>query len=363
MRKVGDSYDFIVCYVDDFICVSDDPEHYITELGKVFTLKDVSSEGGRFLGGDRGYERGFRTAGSESYVKEAISKMERKYGPLSKTKTPIPPNDEPELDESEPCGDADRKQYQAMIGIGTWCVQLGRTDICYGICSLSRFAAAPRVGHLQRLRRLMGYLKLNPKRYIVMDYNDPVLPEPKTKTNVEEFRQVYPDAHEVIDPHSPEALIDEMEINIFVDSDHAHDKKSRRSVTGIIVFMGSTPVYWTSSRQGHCEGSTYSAEFAAMKRAVEVAEEMRFNCRSLGMKITKATKIYGDNLGVVNNCTSDSSMLKKKHVAVAYHLVREAVAAGMVEIRKIGTQDNLADMFTKGLPATTLNRLVDKFTY
>jgi predicted component of type VI protein secretion system len=81
------------------------------------------------------------------------------------------------------------------------------------------------------------------------------------------------------------------------------------------------------------------------------------------MKITRPVRIYGDNLGVVNNCTSDSSMLKKKHVAVAYHMVREAVAANMIEVCKIRTSENLADLFTKALPGTVLNRLLEKFLY
>jgi hypothetical protein len=363
IKKVGKDYDYCAAYVDDFIFVSHNAKQYLDEMQKIFTIKDVSDEGGRFLGGDRDIYQGFRTAGSETYVREAINKLERAYGPLAKTTIPMATNDNPELDESEKCDWKGIKQYQTMIGVATWCVQLGRMDICYAVSSLSRFSASPTVGQLQRLKKLMGWLKLNQKRFIVMNYLDPKLPTSREKTKMEDFKEVYPDAFEMIDPNSPDGLIEEMAITIFVDSDHAHDKKTRRSITGIIVFVGSTPVYWMSSRQGQVEGSTYGAEFAAMKRAVEVAEEIRFDLRNLGMKITKPTVIYGDNLGVVQNCRNDNSMLKKKHVAIAYHLVREAVAAGMVEIHKVKGQENIADIFTKALPGTTLNRLTDKFIY
>ena len=46
---------------------------------------------------------------------------------------------------------------------------------------------------------------------------------------VDLFKDVYPDAAEEIDGNIPEPMIDELEITAFVDSDHAHDLKTRRS--------------------------------------------------------------------------------------------------------------------------------------
>ena len=63
-------------------------------------------------------------------------------------------------------------------------------------------------------------------------------------------------------------------ISIFVDSDHGHDKVTGRSITGIIAFIGCTPVYWCSKRQTSVQTSTFGAEFTALKKAVELAVEL-----------------------------------------------------------------------------------------
>ena len=69
----------------------------------------------------------------------------------------------------------------------------------------------------------------------------------------------YPDAVEAIDCKVPKPLVGEMEITAFVDSDHAHDKVTRRSITGLLILVGSTPIYFLSKRQGAIATSTYGA--------------------------------------------------------------------------------------------------------
>ena len=63
------------------------------------------------------------------------------------------------------------------------------------------------------------------------------------------FKGAYPDAAEEIDSKVPVAKIDELEITAFIDSDHAHDKMTRRSITGLLILVGRTPVYFMSKRQ------------------------------------------------------------------------------------------------------------------
>ena len=84
-----------------------------------------------------------------------------------------------------------------------------------------------------------------------------------------DFGYQYDYFEEEIDPRFPEALIDELELNIFCDADHAHDKITGRSITGLLGFVGSTPVIWSSSRQSSVHTSTFGAEFTALKKAVE----------------------------------------------------------------------------------------------
>ena len=55
--------------------------------------------------------------------------------------------------------------------------------------------------------------------------------------------------------------------------------------------------------------------------------------------------------------------LKKEHNAIAYHSVREAVAAGIIHITKVPTETNLADMLTKPLPGPRLRELCQIVVY
>jgi hypothetical protein len=107
---------------------------------------------------------------------------------------------------------------------------------------------------------------------VVVDSRDPICRGGKDALDLDftkELASNCPDAFEEIDVNLLKTLVDEMEIAVFVDSDHAHDKVSRRSITGILIFVGRTPVTHSSKRQGAIETSTHGAEFCAMKNAVE----------------------------------------------------------------------------------------------
>jgi hypothetical protein len=152
-----------------------------------------------------------------------------------------------------------------------------------------------------------------------------------------------------MDPHFPTPLGQEIPITIFFDSDHAHDKVTGRSISGIIVMVGRTPIIWKSRRQGAVQTSTYGAEFCAMRMATEEAISIRYMLQSLGIPITQPTKLFGDNLGVIQSASTPEATLKKKHVALSYHCVREAIAAKITAPFKLEGKDNFADVLTKPL--------------
>lgn len=157
-----------------------------------------------------------------------------------------------------------------------------------------------------------------------------------------------------MDPGFPRPFGPVMETTFIVDSDHAHDLKTRRSLTGVLGYVGSTLVIWKSKRQGTIASSTYAAEFSALRTATEEAISLRYMLRCLGCKIPDdskhATKLFGDNLGVLMSTQNPEADLSKKHVAIAFHVVREAIAAGVVSPYWLKGQWNPADILTKQLP-------------
>ena len=86
--------------------------------------------------------------------------------------------------------------------------------------------------------------------------------------------------------------------------------------------------------------------------------EFRYKLRMMGMPISGASLLFCDNKGVVLNTTLPSSTLKKKHNAIAYHRVREAVAAKIINIHHIDGKENVADLLTKALDGTSFRKHV-----
>jgi hypothetical protein len=131
-----------------------------------------------------------------------------------------------------------------------------------------------------------------------------------------------------------------MDINIFINANHAHYKVTGRSVTGLFCFVGSTPVLWKSQQQASVQTATFGAEFTALKKAVDQTITIGYYLRSMGVKVTKSTPVFVDNMSVVLNASNPGSSLNKKSVALLYHFVREHVANSVIEIRKIDSADN-----------------------
>ena len=68
--------------------------------------------------------------------------------------------------------------------------------------------------------------------------------------------------------------------------------------------------------------------------------------------------MLGDNQSVVLKTAMPSSMLKKKHNAIAYHRVREAIAGGIVRFHHIQSDENLADVLTKPLGCAKFGTII-----
>ena len=73
----------------------------------------------------------------------------------------------------------------------------------------------------------------------------------------------------------------------------------------------------------------------------------------LNRPVNGPTKLFGDNLGVIQNASMPAATLQKKHTAISFHRVRECVAAKIIEPHKIDGKDNSADIFTKPVDGAT----------
>ena len=74
---------------------------------------------------------------------------------------------------------------------------------------------------------------------------------------------------------------------------------------------------------------------------------INYKLRMLGVPIDGPAMLLGDNMSVVLNCSLPSSTLKKKNCAISLHMVREAAAAGIMQLAHVPGTENVSDILTK----------------
>jgi len=168
---------------------------------------------------------------------------------------------------------------------------------------------------------------------------------------------------EEIPSNAPKPLGLPVEITAFVDADHAGDKLTRRSHTGIIIFVQSAPILWYSKKQATIESSTFGSEIVAMRTCMEFVKELRYKLRMMGVPLTGPAVCWCDNQSVANGASIPEHKLNKKHLGICYHAVREASAAKIWEVGFIKGEWNIADCLTKVLSGTVLEKQVNRWMY
>jgi hypothetical protein len=240
-------------------------------------------------------------------------------------------------------------------------VELGRVDIYYEVSVLSQYLALPRAGHLEAVYHIFAYLMKHDKSSIVFDPSDPI--HDSNAFLARDWTEFYGDVEEELPPKMPEALGNAVTISAFVDANHAGNVVTRRSHTGILIYLQNTPIIWHSRRQNTVETSTFGSEFVALRTARDLIVALRYKLRMFGVPITGPAYVYCDNQGVVKNVSIPESVLTKKHNAINYHAVREAVAANILRIAKENSATNLADLFTKPMTEGRRTSLLRSIVY
>jgi hypothetical protein len=177
----------------------------------------------------------------EKYVKAAIENVEKKLGgelPFSKGQCPTPMRTDyhPAEDTSAELDTEGLGSYQELIGVLRWAVEIGRLDILLEISLLSSHLALPREGHLEQVYHIFAYLKRGSRRRIYLDPSYPSISE--SRFQAYDWTD-YKYAEEPMPSNKPTARGRVMSTHCFVDSDHAGDKVTRRSQTGILIFCNT----------------------------------------------------------------------------------------------------------------------------
>jgi hypothetical protein len=77
---------------------------------------------------------------------------------LHHSQSPLESIDHPEIDSSKFLGEDDIQKYQSLIGAMQWAISIGHFDIAVHVMTMSSFRASPHHGHLEQIKRMVGYL-------------------------------------------------------------------------------------------------------------------------------------------------------------------------------------------------------------
>jgi hypothetical protein len=154
----------------------------------------------------------------------------------------------------------------------------------------------------------------------------------------------YWDPVEHLPTNAPTPLGKPVEIRCYVDADHAGDKVTRKSCTGIIIFLNLAPIIWYSKKQNTVETSTFGSKFEAIKVATEILRGLWYKLRMMGIPIVGPSYVYCDNN------SGPASTLKKKSNSIMYHVVQWSVTADKQRVTHISSENNVSDLMTKPLP-------------
>ncbi|KAH9684681.1 DNA (cytosine-5)-methyltransferase [Citrus sinensis] len=149
------------------------------------------------------------------------------------------------------------------------------------------------------------------------------------------------------------------EVAGFVDSDYAADKYRRRSITGFVFTMCGGAISWKSSLQSVVALSTTEAEYIALTEVVKEAIWLRGLVSELRFK--QEVVIVGcDSLSAIQLSKNPKYHVRTKHIDVRMHFIRDEISKEVVNVVKVPSEVNPADMLTKPSPSVSEGRGINR---
>ncbi|KAJ1600310.1 hypothetical protein NDA14_005832 [Ustilago hordei] len=324
-RGTGDKITIITAYVDDMLITS--PSREEIDRAKRETMdKWETQDNGRikeFLGIKiiRDRRRRRISLSLTAYIKEMVNKW---LGGANE-KSWIPMLSVANTAGGERCEPKRAKRYQELVGQLLWVSNTARPDIAFAVGVLARYMSIPIDSAWKAAVHVVKYLNQTNEYQLHLG----------GETN----------------EHS------DTPVTTYTDANWASDPTNgRRSTSGSITYVYGCPVSWKSHVQKCVALSAVEAEFVAASEAVR--ETLFFSYLLRDLEATGVRPVlYTDSQGCIQVSKDPAKHWKLKHIDTRYHFVRDHVQEGDVEIKYVGTANNVADVLTKPLQGLNTSRL------
>ncbi|UYV82114.1 hypothetical protein LAZ67_21000904 [Cordylochernes scorpioides] len=149
----------------------------------------------------------------------------------------------------------------------------------------------------------------------------------------------------------------------YADADWGGNLVDRKSHTGIVYFLARGPIAWESKKQQTVTLSSTESEYIALCEAGKEAVYLRALLDEMGFGelLNGPTVLKTDNQGAQQLARNPVYHARTKHIDIKWHFIRSICSDGLVEVVHTPTQENVADILTKGLPRFLYEKHVTGF--
>ncbi|GJU27967.1 putative ribonuclease H-like domain-containing protein [Tanacetum coccineum] len=252
----------------------------------------------------------------DKYVADILKKFD--FLSIRTATTPIESNKP--LVKDEDGVDVDVHVYRSMIDSLMY-LTASRPYIMFAICACARFQVTPKASHLNAVKRIFRYLKHQPKLGLWYPRDSP------------------------------------FELEAYSDSDYGGANLDRKSTTGGCQFLRRRLISWQCKKQTIVANSTTEAEYVATANCCGQVLWIQNQMMDYGFNFMN-TKIHIDNESTISVIKNPVAHSRTKHIEIRFHFIRDCYEKRLIEVIKIHTDSNVADLLTKGFDVIRFNFLV-----
>ncbi|GJX45995.1 hypothetical protein Tco_0262671 [Tanacetum coccineum] len=250
----------------------------------------------------------------DKYVEEILKKFG--FSTVKTASTPMETS-KPLLKDAE-AEDVDVHLYRSMIGSLMY-LTASRPDIMFVVCACARFQVTPKGSHLHAVKRIFRYLKGQPKLGLWYPKDSP------------------------------------FDLEAYTDSDYAGASLDRKSTTGGCQFLGSRLISWQCRKQTIVATSTTKAEYVAAASCCGQVLWIQNQMLDYGYNFMNI-KIFIDNESTICIVKNPVFHSKTKHIEIRHHFIRDSNEKKLIQMIKIHTYHNVADLLTKAFDTQKLRK-------